>query len=97
MQMLESRGCCHSDELQALLDVLIKAYTRVLAGLDASARAHTDTTVVPLPEALLPEDDCGAGGWLTVRENLRSYPGRCFQGRTWASKCISLLSVGVSS
>ena len=32
-----------------------------------------------------------------VRENLRSRPGRCFQETKWASKCISLLSVGVSS
>ena len=32
-----------------------------------------------------------------VRENLRSRPGGCFQATKWASKCISLLSVGVSS
>ena len=32
-----------------------------------------------------------------VRENLRSCPGGCFQATKWASKCISLLSVGVSS
>ena len=32
-----------------------------------------------------------------VREHFRSRPGRCFQATTWASKCISLLSVGVSS
>ena len=32
-----------------------------------------------------------------VRENLRSRPGGCVQATKWASKCISLLSVGVSS
>ena len=32
-----------------------------------------------------------------VREHLRSRPGGCFQATKWASKCISLLSVGVSS
>ena len=32
-----------------------------------------------------------------VREHLRSRPGGCFQATKCASKCISLLSVGVSS
>ena len=32
-----------------------------------------------------------------VREHLRSLPGGCFQATKCASKCISLLSVGVSS
>ena len=32
-----------------------------------------------------------------VREHFRSRPGGCFQATKWASKCISLLSVGVSS
>ena len=32
-----------------------------------------------------------------VREHFRSRPGECFQATKWASKCISLLSVGVSS
>ena len=34
---------------------------------------------------------------VAVREHLRSRPGGCFQATKWASKCISLLSVGVSS